>query len=218
MGTFEDLRGRKYGRLTVVKRAENILHNDGRERVAWWCACDCGKICVVAALSLKSGGTKSCGCLKAETNKAKWTKHNGCKDRLYRLWNDIKKRCYNPKYKQFKDYGGRGIQMCDEWRHDYLAFKKFALENGYDADAKLGECTIDRIDVDGNYSPENCRFVDMKVQNLNKRVYGRLLTYNGKTQNIAAWSKETGIHPATIRQRIEHGWSIEKALTSKSTR
>ena len=166
---FEDLTGQKFGRLTVIERAESKTRANGRTRVAWLCSCDCGKTCVVNADVLKGGRTKSCGCLKTEHNIATWTKHSGSKDRLYGVWNDIKKRCYNPKYKQFKDYGGRGIRMCDEWRHDYSAFKKFALEHGYDPDAKFGACTIDRMDVNGNYCPENCRFVDMKIQNNNRR-------------------------------------------------
>ena len=111
MAKLEDLRGKRFGRLQVVRQAENILHNNGRERVAWVCKCDCGNTCVVEAQSLKRGGTRSCGCLKVDNNRAKWTKHDGCKDRLYGVWCDIKKRCYNPKYKQYKDYGGRGIHL-----------------------------------------------------------------------------------------------------------
>ena len=107
--------------------------------------------------------------MKAERNKNYFGTHNGSKERLYGVWIDIKKRCYNPKYKQYKDYGGRGIQMCDEWRNSYSAFRNFALNNGYDPNAKFGQCTIDRIDVNGDYCPENCRFVDMKVQRHNRR-------------------------------------------------
>lgn len=169
MPGFKNLAGKKFGRLTVIERAEDIRQASGRKRVAWICRCDCGEIHVAQADSLKSGGTKSCGCLKAENNRAKWGKHNGSKDRLYGVWTDIKKRCYNPKYKQYKDYGGRGIQVCDEWLRDYSAFRDFALKHGYDPDAKFGECTIDRIDVNGNYCPENCRFIDMKAQRNNQR-------------------------------------------------
>lgn len=218
MPRFEDLSGKRFGNLLVLERAEPILEGKSkRKRVAWVCRCDCGNTCIVRSCALKNG-QRSCGCAIAENNRATWTKHNGCKDRLYGVWIDMKKRCYNPKYKQYKDYGGRGIRVCDEWLHDYSAFKKFALGHGYDADAIFGDCTIDRVDVNGHYCPENCRFVDMKTQGKNKRVTGHLLTYGKKTQNIAAWSRETGINRVTIQQRIKRGWSVEKALTTAKMR
>lgn len=168
MARFEDLTGRKFNRLQVIKQADYKLFG-GRKRVAWSCLCDCGNTCAVIAHLLKSGRTKSCGCLKAEKIRERCIKHNESNGRLYSVWIDMKKRCYNPKYKQYKDYGGRGIKVCDEWLHDFSAFKEFALANGYDSTAKFGECTIDRINVNENYCPQNCRFVDMKTQNNNKR-------------------------------------------------
>lgn len=169
MANFVNLIGKRFGRLEVIAPAPPIVYYNGRKRTAWSCLCDCGNVCTVVACSLKSGSTTSCGCVKIERNKQIFTKHGGYNDRLYGVWIDIKKRCYNPNYKQFNDYGGRGIAVCDEWRDDYSAFRDFAMKHGYNPNAKFGECTIDRIDVNGDYSPENCRFVDMKTQNSNKR-------------------------------------------------
>ena len=169
MASFENLIGRKFNRLTVIEQAEMVVYSNGRKRTAWKCLCECGNSKVITSQALKNGSIRSCGCLKAENNKKKWTKHGHCGERLYRVWCDIKKRCYNPKFHQYKDYGGRGIRVCDEWVENYSSFREFALANGYNEFAKRGDCTIDRIDVDGNYEPSNCRFVSMKVQNSNKR-------------------------------------------------
>lgn len=169
MPPLENLIGQKFGRLLVIESAPPMIYSNGRKRIAWRCLCDCGNTCTVVAFSLKNGGTQSCGCAKVEMIKRVYTKHDGTHDRLYNVWSSMKKRCYNPKDKEFHNYGGRGIIVCDEWLNDYSSFKRFAMLNGYDPNAKRGKSTLDRIDVDGNYCPENCRFVDMKIQNNNKR-------------------------------------------------
>lgn len=169
MANFEDLTNKKFNMLLVLEKSESHIEPSGRKRTMWKCRCDCGNIKVIPANCLKSGTIKSCGCLKTKRNKNYFTTHNGSKERLYQVWCDIKKRCYNSNFKQFKDYGGRGIKVCDEWLNDYDTFRKWAFDNGYEPNAKFGDCTIDRINVNGNYSPENCRFVSMKVQNNNKR-------------------------------------------------
>lgn len=169
MAKCKDLTGLNYGRLTVISRDEDRTEPSGRKRVYWLCKCECGKVVSVQYSALKAGKTKSCGCLKTERNKKHFTKHGFSKERLYQVWTDIKKRCSNPNYKQYKDYGGRGIIICDEWKNDYLFFRDWALKNGYNPYAKYGECTIDRIDVNGNYEPNNCRWVTIKQQNNNKR-------------------------------------------------
>lgn len=166
---LDDLTGKRFGRLTVIKRAKNIVYTNGRNRVAWECLCDCGSVCIGTASVLKIGDKKSCGCYRSETTKRRSTKHGKRYERLYKVWLDMKKRCTNPNYKQYKDYGGRGIKVCEAWMEDFESFYDFAMSHGYDPTAKHGECTIDRIDVDGDYCPENCRFVDMKTQNNNKR-------------------------------------------------
>ncbi len=158
---IKDLKGQKFGYLTVLYRVENT----GKSRaIVWHCKCDCGNECDVRSSSLISGHTKSCGCLRPKVI----TKHGDYGSRLYWVWRGMKSRCKNPKHKEYKHYGGRGITFCKDW-NDYSKFKEWAIASGYDKNARQYDCTIDRIDVDGNYEPNNCRWVDMKIQQNNKR-------------------------------------------------
>ena len=173
----EDLVGMRFGALTVIGRAENRLFrkNDGKTgvRIYWICKCDCGNEKEVRAGHLKSGKIISCGCIgQIHSTEAK-IKHNQRHTRLYGVWCNMKNRCYNKNVRSYKDYGKRGIKVCDEWIHDFGAFSEWAFANGYDPEAEYGKCTIDRIDVDGDYCPENCRGVDLKIQANNGRVRGR---------------------------------------------
>ena len=164
-----DLTGCKFGRLTVEKRSGSNKRNEAM----WLCKCDCGNEKIVVGKLLRNGHTKSCGCLRPDViTKHGFAKHNQV-DRLYRVWKQIRCRCYNPKVKEYKYYGGRGIKMCEEW-DDYSNFREWALDNGYDENAKWGDCTIDRIDSNKNYEPNNCRWVNMKVQQNNKNKRGYL--------------------------------------------
>jgi hypothetical protein len=121
-------------------------------------------------------------------------------------------RCERKGHVQYANYGGRGIMVCDEWRHDYQAFKDWAYANGYDESAPKGQCTIDRIDSDGDYSPTNCRFIDMTAQQSNKRN-NRLVTIDGKTKSVAQWCREFGLNPKTVSSRLHAGWEPVDALT-----
>lgn len=126
--------------------------------------------------------------------------------RLYRVLQDMKSRCYNPKNRNYKNYGGKGIKICEEWRTNYLAFESWACENGYDENAPRGKCTIDRIDRNGDYCPENCRWVDMKTQlrNTAQNVY---VTANGETLTLMDWSKKLGVRYGFLQLRKHRGWS-----------
>lgn len=205
MGKFIDLTGQKFGRLIVIERAENRVQPNGHRCTQWLCKCDCGKEVVVSALNLKRGHTRSCGCL-VKSHGVRYT-------RIYNVWCKIKSRCYNPKDIVFKHYGGRGIVMSEEWKNNPKVFCDWAIANGYDENAKKGECTIDRIDVNGNYEPSNCRWTNQKEQCNNKRN-NRFITYNNETHTAMQWCEIIGIKYITLSRRLSLGWSVERTLTT----
>jgi hypothetical protein len=167
--SFIDRTGERFGNLTVQQRVEDYIAPNGKHHVRWKCKCDCGNEIDVDVCNLVRGYTKSCGCYKTEMLSKIHTKHSGRYDRLYKVYANMKNRCLNKNASDYIYYGGRGIAICDEWLNDYLSFKTWAYHNGYDENADFGKCTIDRIDVNGNYEPNNCRWVDMSTQNANRR-------------------------------------------------
>ena len=208
--TSENLVGMKFGRLTVMDRESP---KSKKAKGLWVCKCECGNVIKVNTSDLKSGNTTSCGCKRKETLRQLRTKHGESNTRLYNVWSDMKKRCYNTKNVDYKNYGGRGITVCDEWM-DFQNFYEWAIANGYDETAPRGQCTIDRIDVDGCYEPENCRWVDRYIQMNNKRN-NRILTYNGESHTLAEWSEIGNIPYNSEKSRLNklHG-SVEKTLTT----
>jgi hypothetical protein len=209
-GLFQDHTGEKYNHLTALECVGRA--KDGNP--LWLCRCDCGNLHTVTARCLVHGQTKSCGCAKrkgSESARAR-TKHGKVHSRLYGVWSSMKARCYNPNQKSFHNYGGRGIAVCDEWRDDFGAFQEWALANGYDEHAEYGKCTIDRIDVDGDYEPSNCRWVDNVVQGNNTRAC-RYITIGGVTKTAKQWAVENGINPETAYTRLGNGWDEVDAVT-----
>ena len=191
------LTGSKFGKLTVLEKCKGSKCK---------CICDCGKVIYVRNDHLRRGETKSCGCLKHLGNN---TKHGKSRIKLYSVFTSIKSRCYNENDQAYKNYGSRGIVVCDEWKDDFEAFYNWAINNGYQENL-----TIERVNVNGNYEPANCQWVDMKTQQNNKRnnVY---LTYDCKTQTIMQWSEELNIPYYVIYQRHRKGWTDKEYLLGK---
>lgn len=198
----KDIIGQRFGRLVVLKR-------DGRAKdnhATWLCKCDCGNTTTVTGARLRNGETQSCGCLNKEINRAKVIIHGMTGTRLYDEWRGMKDRCTRKRYAGYHRYGGRGITVCPEWRDSFEAFRDWALENGYRDDL-----TIERIDNDGPYSPENCRWTTLKDQQSNRRN-NRLITHEGETKTMKRWAEEKGIPYNTLRARLNRGWPTDRAL------
>lgn len=207
-----DITGRRYGKLTVIRRAENTKNN----KTQWLCKCDCGNEKVVARSSLTSGKTRSCGCLMKESrvivaeklkgDKSPLFKHGMCYSRIHVIHRNMKGRCYNKNDHAYKSYGGRGITVCKEWRDDFLNFYNWAISSGYN-----DELTLDRIDVNGNYEPSNCRWVGMKTQQ-NNRTNNVHLSYNGEIHTLSEWAEKIGITKSAIYHRYERKKPVSEIL------
>lgn len=194
-----DLTGRVFGRWTVLK-----LACVKRRRCFWLCVCDCGKYRIVQSSNLLCGKSTSCGCLRAELVHIWPVKHGHARahrhSREYQSWASAKARCYNPNNADFRLYGGRGIRMCEEWRNDFAAF--FAVMGRC-----LEGCTIDRIDVNGNYEPGNCRWATTEQQSRNKRN-NRYYEHAGEKLIAADWAKRLGISRPQLLSRLQQGYTL----------
>ena len=204
MRKFVDLTGQKFERLTAIKQH----HQDEQGYWYWSCRCDCGEEVICKAAGLIRGVTKSCGCFKRDRTHETMYKHGMSKTKLDYVFRGMKARCYSSKHISYKNYGGRGIYVCEEWLNDSSLFFRWAAESGYEEGL-----VIDRIDNNGPYSSENCRWVSTKESSLN-RSDNRLLTFKGKTQTVIEWADELDICVGTIRTRLGRGRTIEDALST----
>lgn len=193
-----DLTGCRFGKLTVLMPSGV----DSSGHYTWLCECDCGNMKTINGDSLRRGLTTSCGCITY--------KHGDTDSKLYRRWQTMRRRCYDSNKREYGQYGGRGIQVCDRWC-DFSLFKDdvtslpHAEEPGY---------TLDRIDNDGNYEPENIRWATRTTQANNRRS-NVTITYNGESHTLSEWSRKLGINYYKLRQRLKLGWSIERAFAEK---
>lgn len=208
MPPFKDIIGMKFGRLTVLKL--DHIKELKRKFYYYLCKCECGNECIVLKSSLLNGLTQSCGCYNTEIRIKqckKRAKHNLTNTRLHAIWEKMKGRCLCVTSPDFSNYGGRGITVCDEWKNDFKAFYDWAMANGYQENL-----TIDRIDVNGNYEPENCRWVNQKTQQRNRRN-NKLITFNGETRCLFEWADIYHISPKILSQRINRDkMSFDKAI------
>lgn len=206
---FEDLTSRTYGRLLVT----GINKRDCYGKIYYDCICECGNRTIVNSNDLKSGHTKSCGCLRNELSKEIHTKHGLSYSRIRAIWRNMIRRCECENDRSYKNYGGRGISVCNEW-HSLDAFAKWILEKGYDENSARGEQTIERTDVNGNYDPSNCKLANMVEQARNKRN-NREFLLNGKRITLQELSEITGINRSTISYRLLHGKTASIAIGGK---
>lgn len=193
-----DITGQRFGKLVALERAGRV------KRVSLWlCRCDCGREKVIRYGNLASGHTQSCGCSWREAKIKRNTTHGRAYTRTYKIWAGMLKRCRNPKSKQWSDYGGRGIEVCEKWH---------TFENFY---ADMGDCpdgySIERIEVNGHYEPGNCKWATSKEQSRNRRDRKRY-DYNGESFTLAEWSEKTGISVSSLWARLKF-MTIEEALT-----
>lgn len=215
--------GDKFGRLTVIGFAGHSRTKSGKSKLLVKCKCSCGNVVITPSSNLTTGDTKSCGCYHLDKAKEICTgntfgyKHGGTiyNHRLYAVYTTMHQRCENPNCDYYDRYGGRGIYVCKEWsgENGFSNFREWAMNNGYNPDATKGECTINRIDNDGPYSPDNCEWVNRTAQ-MNNTSANRYLTYNGETYTVTEWANKLGINFSTIENRLCNGWSVEKTLST----
>lgn len=202
---MKDITGQRFGKLVVIEKA----YKDTRGEWKWLCKCDCGNTKIVSGNKLRTGNTRSCGCYQKEIrNSGVLRRTHGLSDkRIYVEWRNMKARCEYPKNYMYAYYGARGIHLCAEW-HDFEKFANWAFSHGYS-----DEMTIERIDVNGDYCPGNCKWVPAKDQYLN-RTDSHFLTAFGKTQTLKEWADEYNLKYDTLHARIKYyGMSVEEALT-----
>ena len=225
MSELIDLTGQKFGRLTVIKRAKDKIRKNGKHEVMWECLCDCGNTKIVSRDSLRSSAIRSCGCLRKENTKNMRSKHGLRNTQIYRTWANIKTRCYNPNKDTFNYYGGRNVEMCQDWKEDFIELKDEVEASGLHISGIESVNIHDAIKVGSpdrdlyidNYIQtleNNCRWVTMKEQQNNK-LNNHYIMYEGQKHTLMEWSEILNINYRTLHKRLMYlNWSIEKAFTT----
>ena len=208
-----DMVGKTFDRLKVLER---YPENTKDRKAQWVCQCECGNIVVVSGKKLRSKNTRSCGCLQREIVAKRNFKHGDTirnhRNRLYSIYHDMIRRCYDPKRKEYQKYGARGIYVCDEWRAEnytdgYLAFKKWSYENGY-----VDGLSIDRIDNDGPYAPWNCRWTTSTVQSNNRGDFNQHIRIDNRVYTFREAEREFGLSRGAISRMYKSGWNTDQII------
>lgn len=195
---IKDITGQKFGKLTVIKTSGKSKSGN----IKWLCKCECGNTTEVVGSKLRNGHTKSCGCLKFSEQARGYSA-----TRLYRIWTNMHRRCYDSRHDKFKWYGNKGITICNEW-HQFINFRTWALANGYSDDL-----SIDRIDSKGIYEPSNCRWQTQKQQ-MNNVSSNKILYFRGKKYTQSEFADNFNLSYHTVRNRIRSGWDLEKIVNT----
>ena len=196
---------KKYGKLTILGIEYQKKYSNGTIIDFVKCKCECGNIKIINFNNIKRGLVKSCGCITKTVN-------GMSKTRIYQIYRHLINRCYREKDISYKNYGNKGIIVCDEWKNDFMSFYNWSMANGY-----ANDLTIDRIDVNGNYEPSNCRWVNMAVQQ-NNRSNNRILEYKGQKKTITEWAKYCGLSYRNLYYRLNNGYTIEEAIEKPKRR
>lgn len=200
MSAKKDMIGKRFGMLTVL---EEIEQKNSRGLTCYVCLCDCGNTVNVCGRDMTRKHTFSCGCLHKNMMQKRFLKHGGHGTRLYSIWKGMNTRCNSKNTDYYKHYGGKGVKICDEWK-DFSVFRDWALTNGY-----ADNLTLDRIDFNGDYCPDNCRWLTMKEQSNNRSTNHRI-TYKGMTKTISQWADYFGLSYGAMSARVYNGWSMER--------
>lgn len=203
-----DLTGQTFGRLTVIKMV--LRTAQGCTRTHWRCRCVCGNEVTLLTNRLLNKGTKSCGCLKRDSSRQRHTTHGKSKLPEFSVWCAMRKRCYNPNNTAYKNYGGRGINVCRQWLGPN-GFPAFLSDMG---NRPSPQHTIDRIDNDGNYCPDNCRWATRQEQAANNRR-NIVISYEGKSMILQDWANYLHLHRCTIERRLAKGWALSRVLAPR---
>lgn len=201
MTSIKNISGQTFERLTVIRFVGSSKYGP-----VWLCQCNCGSTINVCGKSLKSGNTRSCGCLQKETVTRTSTKHGLHGSRVYQIWADMRRRCQTPSCGSYEEYGRRGIKVCQRWER----FVLFLEDMGHPPTDKH---ELDRVDNNGHYEPDNCRWATEKTQARNRRS-NRILDFQGESMAVVQWSEKLGISQSVINSRLRNGWSVERTLST----